>query len=202
MNCGLSNLDTLRKAVAAFTGQALTVDDSFLQTLGHAALGMFERHCNRRFVFTAGAVETCSADRCHWTVQRYPILSVTSVEFIPWGGDASAMDTEPQSERTESGIVFFSGTLGGWQDEIRLTYSGGYHVEFAEPEDNAYPTTVVEGATVLPGDLQAAFFMQVGAMYRALSATSKEQAAAPADAPEMPAHVTAVLDGYIRRNLS
>ena len=168
MNCGLGNLDSIKRYVLQTAAQADTQFDDVLATIGKGAALALQSFCNRDFARTEDAVDEFSAERTFWATRRYPIESLASLEQKDTYAGAwqpLVLDSAELNLNAKSGIVEFGAKLGPAVSRIRLTYTGGYFFETLEPTDEGYPSTVPEGAAVLPDDLQLAWLVQVNAWF-------------------------------------
>jgi len=128
--------------------------DAVLQGIGLGVAGLFDSVCNRKLDYLEGAEAVFTGDREHFTLPRYPVVSVTSVEAIGVAGDL------PYTINEGSGLIRFFGTIGSERSQVRVVWTGGYWFEALEPDDEGYPSARPAGATELPNDLQAAFLLQ------------------------------------------
>jgi len=169
MNCGLSNLTALKNQILA-PGLAVATDfDSDIQMVGLAVAGAFDSNCNRKFAFLADEQETVTGDRSHWYVNRFPFISFSKIELQFFRTDAwTDISGQPVSQNPSTGLVHFGFTLGRSPLMVRLTYSGGYFFETLEAADPGYPSVKPDGATALPTDLQAMFFLQCKRVWESL----------------------------------
>jgi hypothetical protein len=159
MNAGLTNLETLKRHLLSASMTNGAQFDLQIKTIGLGIASMIERLCSRELVYQAGAQVETTADREHIIVPRYPIVDVTKVETRAIGDAAWTEETgEPQMFNARSGIVYFGSRLGDSQTMVRVTYSGGYWFDTAEPGDE--PGVMPEGASPLPDDLKSAFLLQ------------------------------------------
>lgn len=161
MNCGLSNLDTLKKWLLPASEQSGSDFDDALQQLGQGIAGMFEGHCNRKFERTVGNTEQFPADRLIHIASRIPLESVASVQTRT---DATAswetLTDQPRQIDEDPGILYFGSLLGSQLTQVKITYTGGYWFETLEPTDGGYPTTQPSGSTLIPAALLLAFKQQ------------------------------------------
>lgn len=161
MNCGLGNLASLKSELLLASDAETSTYDALLASLGQGVAAMFESYCDRRFERMENDSIEFDAQTVFVTLPRYPIESIASVEIRAGGGaEFTAADGQPWNWRRESGIVAFGGLLGGPYDTGRVTWSGGYVIEFLEPTDEGYPTQLPAGALWIPKDLQLAWVKQ------------------------------------------
>lgn len=161
MKCGLTNLETLKQHLLE---QELMSDARFdptIAAIGNAVAGMFDELCNRKLAYDAQAVASIAADCDFMVLPHYPVVEIASVEVKGAGeSEWTAMANEPLMCNDQSGLVYFSGQLGGNRDLVRVTYSGGYWFETLEPGEDGYPSAQPDGAVELPGALRGAFLVQ------------------------------------------
>jgi hypothetical protein len=85
---------------------------------------------------------------------------VTQLELrhsISGGWEVQAADVIENWE-AESGLVQFSGVLGNYRVQARLTYSGGYWYDTTVAGTGELPA----GATLLPAAIKEAWYLQCG----------------------------------------
>jgi hypothetical protein len=160
MNLGLGNLITLKRALLATDLVARTTWDEKITALGQGVARLLERHCNRRFERTDGAVDQFTADRRSWTLQRFPVESIASVEQRDTvsGGWTSlgAVDSILIGWDAGSGIVHFGAVLGPYTSLLRITYTGGLWFDTTEDDTGVMPAD----ATLLIEDIKLAWLLQ------------------------------------------
>jgi hypothetical protein len=171
MNCGLTNLDTLKKHLLAGTMKTDPRFDAIIADIGKGVAAQFDDQANRLFTYKAADTYTVSADRAHIYVPRYPFISpITQVEIK--NDEATGWVVQPLTvilnTNPESGLVFLGAATGSYWSQLRITYTGGYWFETAEPDDAAYPTATPAGATALPENLKLAFLLQCRHVWRAI----------------------------------
>lgn len=158
MNAGLSNLKTLKDHLLAEVLREGTDYDATLLAIGTGVANQFEKFCNRKWVWTEGDLVAFTAARTHFVVPRFPVHEVTKIEIMAaydMGWNEQTMDLV-KNVHAESGIVRFGSTLGDEDEQVRLTYSGGYWWNINEDAIDSMP----DGATALPADLLLAWFLQ------------------------------------------
>jgi hypothetical protein len=116
-------------------------------------------------------------------VPRYPLESVSKLELkedesVGWEEQVNAVESVGEA----SGLVYWGYDMAAASAQIRLTYTGGFWWETAEPEDAAYPTAMPTGATALPEALRTAWLLQCESVWRAHDRLGQ----ATVDAPEAP----------------
>lgn len=160
MNLGLGNLIELKRFLLATDLVSRSTWDARIEALGKGVAKLIDKHCNRKFERAAGAVDDFTADRRSWTLERYPVEVLTSIEqktsesegFVSMGAVSGVVIGADGG----CGIVQFGGVLGPYTSRVRITYTGGYW--FDDTED---ATGVMPGAaTLLPEDVKLAWFLQ------------------------------------------
>lgn len=158
MDCGLGNLEGLKRHLLAATLAGETQWDAALAGLGRAVAGAFDRATNRRLGWSAAAEVVFTGDRAHYTLPRYPVAAVTEVA-AKWAGDWEVLAGEPALVEETSGVVRFRGEFGEGT-LVRVKWSGGYWHETLEPDEPEYPGSAPAGAAELPADLRGAWLAQ------------------------------------------
>lgn len=168
MNCGLGNLDTIKTHVLQAAAQADTQFDDVLAAIGKGAAAALQQQCNRDFARATGKIDLFSAERSYWIARAYPVETITSLETQDTYGGAWTAQTLASviaSSALDRGLIDFGSQLGSSLTRCRLTYTGGYHFETLEPDDEGYPTATPAGSTALPDDLKLAWLTQVNAWF-------------------------------------
>ena len=167
MNAGFSNLTKLKtQLLAPSLRPGIGYDDALL-ALGLGVAAMFEKFCSRKFARLADATFLASADRDHLYLDRPPIETITTLELNSASNTFVAITGSILNWEAASGLVYFGTPLGQANETLRVTFSGGYFWD--ETEDGNTP--VPAGATVLPDDLQLAWFLQCRAVWETLDKT-------------------------------
>lgn len=161
----LGSLNYLKGQLLAEALRVDTAYDDALQTIGAGVAGQFEKFCNRKFARVENDTATCSADRDHFYLPRYPFEEITEVAKQ---SDAATgfviLESAIQNTDAQTGLVFFNSRQGLWWETLRFTYTGGYWFDTSEDESGAMP----DGATALPGDLQLAWVLQCRVCWQAI----------------------------------
>lgn len=183
MNAGLSNLATLKAHLLTPALAASTDYDARIATVGAAMLGLFEQHTGRRITRKVGDTLTLPGGRTVFVLPRLPVESISAIEYREKSSDAWTACTEDLDYYdAESGVVHLTQPPVSNRGQLRVTWTGGYWFEQAEPADSGYPTTMPEGATALPAELQAAWLLQCAHAWRVIdqlgTAISEEPAKA------------------------
>jgi hypothetical protein len=209
MNCGLTNLESLRKHLLASTMAGERGFDNVITDIGQGVAALIEAGINRDLGYLADAEILFTGDREHYVVPRYPLVSVKSVQMRyfdsqPW----QDISGQPIRTNAKSGIVYFGGTLGTEALQVRMVWTGGYWWETLEPEEEGYPSVMPTGATALPNDLRAAFLLQCRAVWQLIDKLgtdllkSESGAAATLQSMTMIPMVKQMLNEYTRYQLS
>lgn len=167
---GLGNLAGLKEQVLGAALRTSTEFDRVIMAVGQGVARQLEKHCNRKFARVEGDTFVCYADRTLIILPRYPIESVTLIEqksseldgYVSLG----AVNSVLQSIAHDKGILQFGAQLGSFLEQVRITYTGGYFYETAEPDEGT--TSPPAGSTALPEDVRLAWFLQCRAMWQTL----------------------------------
>lgn len=175
MNCGLGNLDSLKKHLLAGTMSTNTDFDGIIADLGRGVAASFEKYCNRKFFRQANDQYVVSADRDHAYVPRYPMEQFTSIELkaditVGWELQTGLV----LNVNNESGLVYWGAGISFQWAQMRITYTGGFWWETLEPDDDAYPSQMPAGATPLPDDLRLAWLLQCRHVWSKLDKTGTD----------------------------
>lgn len=164
MNLGLGNLKELKAHLLAEELRTDTSWDAQITAIGKGVAGAFESFCSRRFARVVGAQDEFSAVHAHVVLHRYPIETVTTVEYRE--GNFSSWLPMPEllaSWGFESGLVVFVEEPGEFPARIRLTYTGGYWFDETEDGTGVAPSTAFH----LPDDLKLAWLQQCRTLWGA-----------------------------------
>jgi hypothetical protein len=176
MNCGLGNLDSLRRHLLPATMQADVSFDPVITDIGKGVARLMDRHCNRAFSYKEGAMRIFGGDRDHYYLDHFPVVIISQVQLRYFRADNWAdISGQPLSENDETGLLHFGYTLGIPPIQVQVTWTGGYWFETAEPSDPTYPSTIPlaiqeaqannpgalpSDAYLLPDDLRLAWLLQ------------------------------------------
>ena len=172
MNCGLGNLDTLKRHLLPSGSLAAeTRFDAVIIDVGRGVAGLMDRHCNRVFAWGENITQIFRGNRSHWYMPNFPVAAFGKVELRYFKADNwSDISGQPLSINEETGLLSFGYTLGVDPIQVRVTWSGGYWFEQLEPDDDGYPsappaaiascTALEPGKFMLPDDLRMAWWMQ------------------------------------------
>lgn len=187
MTAGLSNLATLKAHLLTPALAASSDYDARIAAVGAAMLGLIEQHTGRRIARKVGDTLALPGGRTVFVLPRLPIEQITALEAReelaePWTDCLSALDYYDP----ESGVVRLTQPPGTRRGQLRVTWTGGYWFEQLEPANTGYPTTMPEGATALPAELQAAWLLQCGHAWRVIDQLGTAIAEEPAKAADLP----------------
>ncbi len=165
MNAGFSSLKILKAQLLAEALQATTRYDARILAIGKGSAAAIDNFCNRKLTRATSDIYSGPADRTHCILPRYPVESISKVEFkadevIGWEEQTSNAYI---SLKAESGILYFGASLGPHWSQIRVTYTGGYWFDTTEEGNDTLPS----GATALPDDVRLAWFLQCQQVWQA-----------------------------------
>ena len=166
MNLGLGNLTELKAQGLAEALRSGTRYDARLIAVGKGAAAAIEQFCNRKFGRVVGDTYTGPADRTHCILPRYPVESISQVEFKSdeTTGFVVQTDNAYVALKSESGIVHFGASLGPHWSQIRITYTGGFWFDETEENNDTLPS----GATALPQDVKLAWYLHCQTIWQTL----------------------------------
>lgn len=183
MNAGLSNLTTLKAHLLTPALAASTDYDARIATVGAAMLGLIEQHTGRRIARKVGDTLTLPGGRTVFVLPRLPVETITAIEYREKSADAwTDCLADLDYYDAESGVVHLTQPPVSRSGQIRVTWTGGYWFEPLEPAASGYPTTMPDGATALPAELQAAWLLQCGHAWRVIDQLGTAIAEEPAKA--------------------
>jgi hypothetical protein len=167
MNIGLGNLTELKGQLLAASLRSDTNYDAVITGIGLGVANLFDQFCNRTFTRTAGKQDVFSADRRHWYLNAFPVETITANEKCDDQQDGwIAFPLPPngssliQQMQLDQGYIMFISIQGYYFSRIRITYTGGFWFPMLEPTDAGYPDTIPAGATLLPGAVKSAWYLQ------------------------------------------
>ena len=165
MNCGLGNLDSLKRHLLPATMQSDKRFDQVIQDIGLGVAGMIDKYTNRVMTYAEGVTRIWEGQRSHIYLPLWPIVTITKVELRYFLADSwTNISGQPLAENAETGLLHFGYTLGTNPIQVRVTWTGGYWFETAEPDDpNGYPSVVpaaiTNAFTATPPGLEASKYM-------------------------------------------
>lgn len=161
MNCGFSNLETLKGFVLPEGQRATTTYDVRLQVLGKGIAAELEKWCSRSFGRVVGDQFVVGSDRGYIALPRFPLESVSLIELqtdLSTGYTVLPANTLLNMDQA-AGLIEFGTPIGPFDAKLRITYTGGYWWETLESTEDGYPTTPPVGSAALPADLQLAWLL-------------------------------------------
>lgn len=151
------NLQTLKKRILPPELAEETRYDERLEAMAGGLVRAFESFCGRRFERTAGEIEELPGGNTLYSLQRYPLESVSAVDVrIGLSGSWDSYVGDIAHLSKSSGQILMDIPPGTDYDTVRITYTGGYHIDLTETLSDPAPT----GATALPLDLIDAWCLQ------------------------------------------
>ncbi len=158
MNLILGNRTKLKQWLLPETWQEETQKDDVIDQLGLGVAMAFETHCNRKFFRTASETTLHPANERTLLLARYPLDAKPTAEMRGSGSDTfSSVSDQIVQWRADTGALIFSGEVGGEEDILRITATGGYWFDSTE---DASGGSLPSNATALPTALQSAWLMQ------------------------------------------
>jgi len=165
VNAGFSSLTFLKAQLLAEALRASTRYDAVILAIGQGVAAQFEKFCNRKFQRVASATFTCSADRDHVFLDRYPLESIAQVElrtdttagWVVQSGFVLNFD-----ERT--GKAYWGYEPAPHYAQLRFTFTGGFWWDITEEGNDELPS----GATALDEDLRLAWILQCRIAWQAI----------------------------------
>ena len=204
MNTGLGSLTLLKSRLLPAQAVAQTDQDGAITLLGLGVARWFEQLCDRRFDRVEGDIYLTRSDRTYVVVPRYPLETVTGLDWLLIDSNAGAWMPSglPYLLFPHSGLIDFAEAIGTRDMQLRVTYTGGYWWDQTEDNSGVLPT----GAFPLPNDLQYAWLEQAAFLFERRNKLGLEKithngtfAVAPAD---LLPHVSRILASYRRNSLT
>lgn len=139
----LTQLTTLkaRLGIAAHD----VADDTLLTNFIKHATARFDRECNRTFARGSGITGEFGGDDTELRVSRFPVESVTSFHLKSNETDGWELQSDVEHVIRRACVISLPTALGTWQQQLRVTYTGGYVLP---------GTTPAAGQTALPDDIE------------------------------------------------
>jgi len=158
VNSGFGSIALLKSLVLPVALRSETTWDTALARLGRGVVSQFERHCSRTFERAAGTLFFCDAARRSVNLTRTPVESVTEVALRLATENSYEVQTDAISSLDlSSGVLTLAQILGTTQDQLRITYTGGWWWDTTEDSSGSLPS----GATTVPDDMIMAWMLQV-----------------------------------------
>jgi len=202
MNAGLGSLTLLKSRLLPAQAVAQTDQDTAITAIGLGVAAWFEQLCDRRFERTVGDIYLTRADRTYVVVPRYPLETVSALDWLLIDSDAWQPSGLPYFLFPESGLIDFAEAIGTRDMQLRVTYTGGYWWDETEDASGTFPT----GAYPLPPDLQYAWLDQSAFLFERRNKLGLEKITHDGSFSISPAdllpHVRAILAPYRRNSLT
>lgn len=165
MNVGLGNLTELKAQLLAKSLRASADFDAVITGIGKGVAGRFQKFCNRKFERAVDATFTCSADRDHVYLDRYPLEAISAVHLrtdaaVGWEAQSNFVINLVEA----SGKVFWGYAAAPHYGQLRFTFTGGFWFDTTEDATGVMPV----GAPGLPEELKLAWYLQCRATWQAL----------------------------------
>lgn len=155
LSAGYAPTSWLKQRLMPEASQEETEWDDKIVSIGLAVAARFEGWCNRSFDREVGAVDTFNACARTWTLRRYPVESISTIELVDPDGDSSELDLGDFRLMEKAGVVNLSHDAGHTMQRVRITYTGGF---WLDPGDG---TAQPAGTTAMPAELLDAWVAQV-----------------------------------------
>lgn len=154
---GLGTLLDLKTQIIT-AGQLTATDyDATIAAIGRGVAAAFDAHCRRIFKRGSAVTETFDADRDFISLSRYPVETITTIALQTDPDTGFVTQTGVIRNRNDAaGIIHLSGPLGSFEDQIRVTYTGGFWYDTTVDGTGSLPS----GATLLPYDIKLAWLLQ------------------------------------------
>lgn len=177
MNCGLGNLDSLKRHLMPATMLSNKQFDKRLVDIGLGVAALFDSYCNRKFAYGENLTQIFRGARSHWYMPNFPVVSFAKVELRYFKADNwTDISGQPLAVNEETGLLSFGYTLGVDPIQVRVTWTGGYWFETLEPEgDDGFPSPVPDAIAnntalepskfMLPADVRLAWLLQCGEVW-------------------------------------
>ena len=155
----LTTLQTLKIRLAI--AQYDAADDTLLTNFILLVSARFENDCNRKFGYAQNVVDEFQADERELRVSRYPIDESQPIAFMRLAKASEGWQSlsNPEYVVRRGCVISLVSALGGWQEQIRVTYSGGYLLPDQSPDSNVQ-------APALPDDLGQSCVEQCAYLYQ------------------------------------
>jgi len=158
MNAGFGSVTLLKSLVLPVSLRAQSGWDDALARLGRGVVAQFEQFTGRTFGREADAEFFCDAARKVVSLPRYPLEEVSEIALrLSLEAGYEAQTDVIANTDLKAGLVILSQPLGSIDDQIRVTYTGGFWWDTTEDSSGTLPT----GAATVPDDLITAWMMQV-----------------------------------------
>jgi hypothetical protein len=128
-----------------------------ITAIGQGVSSSFDSYTNRALEYAVGKADVFKASLTAFALSCYPVVTVTKFETrgsLSDGWTVGVVNDSIYSLDETSGLVEFMSANGTSQEQVRLTYTGGYWAASTK-----YPT-LPTGATAMPSDLMLAYRAQ------------------------------------------
>jgi hypothetical protein len=135
-------------------------DDVLLNNFIALMSARFENECNRLFGYKLNEVDEFHGDETELRVRRYPIDEAQPISFarLTRASEGWQAVTDAEYVLRKGCVISLVSRIGRWQEQCRVTYSGGYFLPGMDQQSNNPPP--------LPDDLQQACVEQVAYLYQ------------------------------------
>lgn len=170
--------------------------DARMEPVAAGVATAFDRALGRS-IARASVTETVPGGWETYSLDRYPVEGDVTVT-LQLARDGGTREIIPARVNRRAGLLHLTSPAGTRDDEVELSYTGGYYVDLSPAGDGTLP----EGATAIPSDLIDAWVLQVDHECRVrkiFGGTSSEDLASPFDMDfDLLPRVTRVLRQYQR----
>jgi len=161
MLTGFSTLNYLKSQLLPESSRLSEAYDAVLTNLGRGVAGTFDNYCQRKFARAVGEVEILPADKCQFLLSRFPIESISAIDYKETealGWVAQTINTYVNTINNGSGVVYLpdGADAGPFYAQLRFTYTGGYWIDDTDDLSGAVPA----GQIALPDVIRAAWLLQ------------------------------------------
>jgi hypothetical protein len=152
----LGTLGQLKRRLINAGEVADTTYDETITAIGRGMAALFDTYCNRTLKRGVSITEDFRGNTDLLLLARYPVESVASIGLQEVGESTFTTQTDiVDTVGLNSGVLQLVSQLGTKNSRIRVTYSGGYWYDNTDDGTGSLPS----GATLLPYDLQDAWFL-------------------------------------------
>jgi hypothetical protein len=137
---GLGTLGQLKRFLLTAGIVSETTYDEAITAIGKGVAGLIDRHCNRTFKRGVAVTEEFIGGTDNLKVERYPIESVASIGLQSSGETGYTVQAASIANNfLKSGIVKLLSQLGTEDDQIQVTYTGGYWYDPTDDDSGTMP---------------------------------------------------------------